>query len=355
MSKTHVFTYSNLRTSVIFTTFLSVFCACGGDPKSTMAGDDNDFRVSDTSDVTRIFMADRDGSTIKLDRISKTEWKLNDKYRTRKAIIDGLLTTLADIRVRYAINESARPLVERELATKGIKVEVYEGSHKKTFYVGGPTPDQMGTNMLMEGAKRIYVTHIEGWEGVLTTRFCTEEAQVRDHSFLDVSNLAEISVEYPSKKEHSFRVLTQGTAHVEPFYVSTPATAKPLQARILRSYLDNIGQVRAADFINDSPIKDSTIQTVPFCKITLRNTRNELQNLSIFHTRPVPSEEGGSAPVASSERFFCWYNDSKGNKDFMLTQSTTMKNLMWSYESFYTEIPTAAQNGSKKPREQRYK
>jgi hypothetical protein len=320
-----------------------------------MAGSDNDFRVDDTSNVTRIFIADRNGETVKMDRISAAEWKLNDKYRTRKAIIDGLLTTLADVRVRFAINESVRPLVERELATKGIKVEVYEGSHKKTFYVGGATPDQMGTYMFVEGAKRIYVTHIEGWEGVLTSRFCTDEAEVRDHSFLDVRDLAEISVEYPSKKEHSFRVLTQGTAHVEPFYVSTPSITKPLQTRILRSYLDNLGQVKAADFINNSLIKDSTIQTVPFCKITLRNTQNELQTLMVFNTRPAPTEESGGAPVQSSTRFFCWYNDSKGKKDFMLTQSATMKNLMWSYSSFYTELPESVQNGKNKPREQRYK
>jgi hypothetical protein len=137
--------------------------------------------------------------------------------------------------------------------------------------------------------------------------------------------------------------------------VSTPATSKPLQTRILRSYLDNLNQVMAAGFINDSRIKDSTIQTVPFCKIKLRNTQNEIQTLDVFNTRALPAERNSETPIASSEQFFCWYNNSKGMKDFMLTQSTTMKNLMWSYSSFYTELPTATKNGGRKPKEQRYK
>jgi Domain of unknown function (DUF4340) len=345
-----------MKTFFVQLTFFSLIAlfltACGGDTSTTMAGEDNDFRVEDTAAITRIFLADRNGSTVKIDRVSPNYWKLNDKYRANQHIVSNILGTLHDVRVRFSINESAQKNVEYEMATDGVKVEVYQGTKKKTFYVGGPTPDQMGTHMYMEGAKKIYVTYIANWEGVLTSRFLTDPVEMRSADLLDTENIAEVAVEYPLQREHSFRVLTQGEARVEPFYVSTPATAKPLQKQLVRSFLDNLNKVIAAKFVNTLPGKDSILQTTPFCKITLRNTKNELQTMSVFRV-PLNAQPFNPDQASSTDRFYCAYANAKAEKDFVLTYLVSMKNIMWSYSSFYTE-PAKIQ-GNQKPREQRFK
>ena len=345
-----------MKTLFVKLSFLSLsalfLTACGGDTSTTMAGEDNDFRVKDTAAITRIFMADRNGNTVKIDRVSPTYWKLNDKYQASQSIVNNILGTLYDVRVRFSINQEAQKNVEYEMATDGVKVEVYEGAKKKTFYVGGPTPDQMGTHMYMEGAKKIYVTYIANWEGVLTSRFLTDPVEMRAPYLLDTENIAEVSVEYPTKREHSFRVLTQGEARVEPFYVSTPTTAKPLQKQLVRSFLDNLDKVIAAKYVNSLPKKDSILQTIPFCKITLRNTKNEIQTMSVFdapQSTPVYDEQ----EAGKTDRFYCAYANAKAEKDFVLTQLVAMKNVMWSYTSFYNE--PAKMQGNQKPREQRFK
>jgi Domain of unknown function (DUF4340) len=330
------------------------FTACANDSSTSMAGDDNDFRVKDTSKVTRIFIADRDGRTLKLDRADKSHWKLNDKYLARPDVVNSLLSTLHDFRVRFSVNDAAMPMATHEMATKGIKVEVYEGDSKKTFYVGGPTSDQMGTHTMMEGAKKIYVTHIANWEGTLTTRFVTEEDIVRDRHFFDAQNLKEIAVEYPTKREHSFRVLTSSPS-VEPFYVSTAASEKPLQAQLLRSYLDNLHLAIASSYIYKSPTQDSITQTVPFAKVTLRNAQNELQTMQFFPARGRQIE-GTLDMYAPSENYYCLYTNAKNEQVFLMTSNMQAKNLLWSYVSFYNEPMTVLPNGTVgKPKERRFK
>ena len=61
----------------------------------------------------------------------------------------------------------------KSLASEGIKVELYDrkGEKIKAYYVGGATPDERGTYMIMENAEEPYVAHIPSWEGNLRFRF----------------------------------------------------------------------------------------------------------------------------------------------------------------------------------------
>lgn len=321
------------------------FGACAGDD-TKMMGEDNAFRVKDPNSVTRIFMADRNGGTVKLEKQSDGTWLLNDKWKPRKEAIQSILETLNQIRVRFSINEELRPTVEREMATSGIKVEVYEGSHKKTFYVGGPTTDQAGSYMCMADAKKIYVAHIANFQGVLTPRFITREADLRDRTFFDGNGLTEIWVEYPGFKDKSFK-LSVADGQVTPFYVSSPASSKPLQPQLVRGFLDNLHLVQAEAYIPDSPKRDSIIKTTPFCNVTLHNNQKKVQTFSLY---PVPGRIiEGTNERGSVERYYIWYNQ----KDFVLSQTVLLKNLFWSYDSFFS--PAKEIEKPKKPIEKRYK
>ena len=60
--------------------------------------DDNNFSVSDTSTIQKIFIADRSGTTIHLDRNEKN-WIVNEKYQVRKEAINLLLSTINKLEI----------------------------------------------------------------------------------------------------------------------------------------------------------------------------------------------------------------------------------------------------------------
>ena len=144
------------------------------------------FAVEDTAQVNRIFIADRDGGEVLLERVPGSPyWKLNGKHWARKDAVDLLLKTFHRIRVQSPVPEAQRENVIRMLAGRAKKVEIYAGGEEpvKTWYVGTATQSHTGTHMLLETprgrATEPFITHMEGFTGFLSTRFFTEELEWR--------------------------------------------------------------------------------------------------------------------------------------------------------------------------------
>ena len=93
------------------------------DKKSTIT-DDNNFSVSDTASVNKIFIADRSGTTITLNRV-ENNWIVNNKYEVRKDAITTILNTIQQIRIQRPVPKNAFETVVKNLATTGVKVEIY--------------------------------------------------------------------------------------------------------------------------------------------------------------------------------------------------------------------------------------
>ena len=58
---------------------------------STVKEELRDFAVKDTAEITKIYLADREGNAITLTRGNGGEWKVNDKYLARRSNILNLL------------------------------------------------------------------------------------------------------------------------------------------------------------------------------------------------------------------------------------------------------------------------
>ena len=165
---------------------------------STLAGKPlSDFAISDTASVTKIFIADKQGKSVLLERIpGQRYWKLNGKYLARKDALDLLLETVNRLHVKGALPASGRDNMMRVLASSARKVEIYQGGDEpsKIYYIGTSTPDHMGTIMLLEipGIGRSdepYITYMEGFTGFLTPRFFSDENEWRYTGMFDYPNL----------------------------------------------------------------------------------------------------------------------------------------------------------------------
>jgi len=132
--------------------------------KSTISSNDT-FSVADTSSITKVFIADRKGNTISLDK-KYNRWKVNNKFNVRKDAINVLLSTIHQIKIQQPVSLSAFDNVIKNLSTTGVKVEIYAGTEVlKIYTVGNETANHLGTYMLLDGSNEPFIMHIPSFNG----------------------------------------------------------------------------------------------------------------------------------------------------------------------------------------------
>jgi hypothetical protein len=103
---------------------------------TTIKGRFSNFAIADTAAITKIFMVNKTGKKVLLER-KKGYWEVNRKYKTRKDAIDVLLQTMKDIKVKEPIAKSALETEIKRMSVKSVKVEIYTDGKEpiKTYYV----------------------------------------------------------------------------------------------------------------------------------------------------------------------------------------------------------------------------
>lgn len=197
-----------------------------GSRKATFS---QDYHIEDTSSITRIYLADKQDNSVLLTRVGDSLWMVDNTYEANQPVIDLLLETLHDMRIRQQVNRAAVPTIIKDLAAHAIKVEVYQ---KKpfinwfggklhlftkerlavTYYVGRETQDMMASYMFREGDKVPCVIHIPGFRGFLTPRFVTDPLKWRSHCIVDlnVREIQRVELEIPAMPQESFAIVANG-------------------------------------------------------------------------------------------------------------------------------------------------
>lgn len=332
----------NKTTSILLVLFLGLgagswWYMSKGNPKTTMTeNSDWNFAVKEVDQIERIFFADRKGKKVDLKREGKT-WIYNDKYKARPNGIENILNAVSRVSLKYRPPHKAiQPMID-DLATKGIKVEVYGKNDKilKTYYVGGSTVDERGTFMIMEGSENPYVVHIPTWEGHLRGRFFFGDKNWRDRTVIaeEAANITSVSIEYPNKKNKSFVIDKEGeTYSVRPFYEITPRTTKALNQGNVKAYLDAYKYLAAEGFENENVLKDSITAHTPFCIISLENKIGKQSKIKLY---PIIDRDpnGKPYPDAKVERYLV----KNENADYYLIQHLVFRKLLVAYDYFFSE------------------
>jgi hypothetical protein len=196
---------------ILVATSLAIFSAyfIYNNRSGTMSDELRDFAFKDTASITRVFLADKAGKQITLDRKSNDEWMVNGTHWARPDAIKLLLETIHNVEVWSPVGKKAYNNIIKSIAAKGVKVELYTSEGKvKTYYVGGPTPDQMGTYMYMENSTVPFITNIAGFDGYLTPRYITERADwiVKNVFRLAEGQLLSLSVADRERPGFAFKI-----------------------------------------------------------------------------------------------------------------------------------------------------
>lgn len=308
----------------------------GKDKLSTLKSWDREFAVEEVNDIQKIFLADRKGNRTTLERAGDG-WLYNGKYPANPNVMKNLLEAVTRVELQFIPPASAtQPMVE-DLASDGIKVEVYGKNDKllKAYYVGGTTPDERGTFMIMEGSEQPYVTQIPNMVGGLRVRYAVKGDQWRDKTVFRMSpeEISYVSIEYPKLKNRSFILEKKGDAYeVKPFYSTTPVVDRPYKKGSAESYLTGFQGIIAEAFENDNPLRDTIVQRLPFAVITVKTDDGSEQVVRMH-------------PAISSNRFLetgppvyeRYLIEVFPENDFMLLQDRIVTRVMWGYDFFFLD------------------
>lgn len=314
-------------------------------PASTLNEKEKSFAVEDTAAIFKIFIADMEGKKVLLQRTGNT-WTVNSKYEVRNDYMKTLLSTIKRLNVNYPVPEAAEKTVITGLASSNKKVELYdkEGKLLKSYFVGGGTLNSEGTYFMMEGAEKPFVVTVPAFEGVLDSRYVTDEEVIRSTAVFRfrMNQLSTISVQYQDKPDSSFQI---SVFNSDSFIVTngrgTVIPNMQLNKERIQQYLSFYSGVYCESFVNDLPKRDSILQTPAFCTITVTDRQQQVHAITCYYMpRNSTSEQfdaKGNELQYDVDRCFATINN---RKDFVIMQQFHFGKLLKNYSYFTAKTPS---------------
>lgn len=252
-----------------------------------------EFAVPDTAAITKVFLADRRGNTITLDRQAVDRWQVNGKYKARQDAMITLLSTIMKVEVKMPVPKSAHNNIVRLLAGNSTKVEVYVGNKLvKTYYVGDATKDHQGTYMAMDGADVPFVCHLPGFRGFLTPRYFTRINEWRDTELFRyprIAEIAEVQVDFHQNPKNSYRVSRSAEGKYSVELTAQRFKLPMIDTTAVRRYLHQFSVMhyeRVADYPQN--IVDSIAASPKFFTVKVRDIRGNTRSLETWRVK-VPT------------------------------------------------------------------
>ena len=194
--------------------FISIIylSSCQTDVKEKI--NEKDFNLSETENIDKIIMSDKAGNIITLEKENE-KWIINSKYPVWERQIKYTLGVMKDIRIKSSVSEQKTKFVLQNIATKGVKVEIFEKEQKiKSYYIGGNTSDHHGTYMMMEKAENAYVMHIpDRHPGILNPKYGIEGIYINENVWreririnISPEEISEVKVIDFINKEQSYTI-----------------------------------------------------------------------------------------------------------------------------------------------------
>lgn len=311
------------------------------------------FAIQDTASVTKIFMADKSGHTVILNRINAGEWNVSNKYDARQDAVNNLLATMNKVEMKAPVGINARENILKDLAARAIKVEVYQNDKlSKVYYVGGPTPDNSGTYMALEqdgDFSEPYITHIPGFHGYLTTRFIVLDYKWRSSAIFKnpISTINSLKVEYFEKPENSFEITENGNGSYSMKSLKYNAILQSVDSIALKEYLVNYRSVHFEAFEKLKPeTLDSILASPPFFRISLTDNEGKTNTVKAFRIKAKPGAVNlnGDPIEFDPDRMYAKINDEE---DIALIQYYTFDNLLKPISWFEVDPKMKKKTGEK--------
>lgn len=319
----------------------------------------SEFAVTDTSNITSIILTDRENRTITLERISAGEWKLNKTYPANNVVMESLLKTLYNIEVKGLVPKSAHNAAVSGMAAKNTYVRIFQKVPRiklgkielfphikmtKSYYVGGPTQDHLGTYMKLPDNERIYITYVPGQNAFLSLRYSTSESDWRDHTIISlaIQQIKSVEAEIPGRPEESYRIEKTGERSFSMYqYYDKPVTI-PLDSIRVLEFLAAFRNIKYEGLINDitPERRDSILSSVPMQTLTITGIDKRKHTIVTFRRKsPYAFDEvTGKELQWDRDRLYALVNDGR---DLTLCQFYVFDEILKPFTWFRADFKPA--------------
>jgi hypothetical protein len=315
-------------------------------------GNDQDFSTAEVDDLERIFLAAKDGRTVKLDK-QDDYWMVNDSFKAMQAKVDLLLSTLKGLTIYSPVPEAAEGTAIKELATHSIKVELYkdaDGAPFKVYFLGKPNQGQDANSMLMQidgkSARKPYLVHIPGFVGNLQTRFLLNTSDWRDLSVFTykLDEIQEVNFMYNEYPEASFKLTTEGDDQytLQNLANKTVAPATSLFKAGINKFLDSFADLNAESVENNFLYKDSVTNGPKFATLTVKGKDGSIQEMIMYRMHAnrrtkLLYDKGGNAIEFDPDHYYALFNNGT---DFGVVQQYVFGKILRKYDDFLLKDPS---------------
>lgn len=313
---------------------------------STLDKKESTFAIVDTAAVTRIFIADMDTNQVLLER-QGSKWLLNGQHPAQSRKIDLLLNTMMRIRVKAPVSQAGHNTVISRMSGISVKVEIFQTKpaftvfglnmftrerKTKTYYVGDATKDNMGTFMLMEGAKTAYIVYIPGFRGFVSSRYTAFADDWRDHIVFrhSLADIRSIRMEFNREQDQSFLIETSDKNNYSLTRLSDMQPAGSYDTLRVLNYLTSFSDLRFEALLNNKipPSRKDSILASPYLhRITLTDMSGTQTTLTTYEKREFHDHldvEYEFVPVDLDRLYGLVNND----QDFVLLQYYTFDKVL---------------------------
>ena len=318
----------------------------------------SDFKLNDSSNITRVFMVDKNNNSVILTRNSPGKWLVNDKYPAQNQSIDLLLKTLVGIEVQQPVAYAAHNTIVKELAINAVKVEIYQRVFRinifgiirwfphekltKVYYVGGATQSNLGCFMLMQGSSEPFIVVLPGFRGFVSPRYSPIEKYWRDYNIFKktIPEIASVRVEIPSTPDYSYEVKSTGNNKFSLISLTDNKEVINFDTLKLLNFLSGFRNLNYEALLNemDKARKDSILKSTPFIIITLTDTKGISKTIKTYHKKgPDGQTDPQGMPLPYDlDRLYALVNDGQ---DFTLIQYFTFDKVLRP-KPFFMKDPT---------------
>lgn len=278
------------------------------------------FAIEDTAAIDKIFIADRNGKTVILEKTGPRTWIINHHYLADYSKVDLLLYTVKTMAVLRPVAQSEHNTAVGDLAVTGIKAQFYAKDETiKTIYIGSETQEQNGTYMLIEGSTKPYAVHIPGFFGYLTPRFISDSLTWRDRTVFNYKPEEIQSIEFNFENPANSFTIENSNTQAPLIFDNAKHVKQIADIQFLKYYIGSFKQLNFDGYDeNQSPkLIDSLLncKTIGEIKITDKNGKG--QSLKLYtkaidkHTKQATNEETGEYLKSDPERYWGFINDDK--------------------------------------------
>ncbi len=302
---------------------------------STLKQRASNFAVTDTAAITRIFIVDKNNNSVLLERKGASEWTLNKEFKAHIFQVNALIKTMSDLKIRSTVPKAAKSNVLSRLSAYAKKVEIYQQGYRinlfnlirlfptekrtKTYYVGGPTPDNLGTFMLMEGSDDPFVVFIPSFRGFVAASYSPIEDNWRDQTIFKTRfrDLKSVEMKALEDENESFLVELRGDDNLV-FMPAFSDGSMPFDTIRMLDFLTAFSNIRYEALLNnkvDEAYKDSVLSLRPAHIITVVDKSGETTSITTYRKGKF-IEDPADWPY-DLNRLYAEINDGR---DFVLIQ-----------------------------------